>query len=176
MTLHSLQLFEDAVNWLRSNYSCFNFFLERDIVWTLQTRIITEARKQQLPLSVYDNHKLPGSRRLADLAIVNAGNSPEILVELKYEPDHNRTDITAGKLNPSKVYWNHPRDGGVEPDIARAREFVNEGIARVGCSMLIDEGSHFSGKPAPEGSRWVEWGQSPYSQARISVLIAHFPS
>jgi len=175
MTLYSPKLFEEAVNWLMSNYRLYNFFVERDIVWTLQTRIIAEARKQQVLLRVYDNHKLRGGK-LVDLAVVDASNSPEIIAEIKYEPDHNRTDISAGKLNPSRVFWNHPRFGGVEPDIARTREFVNQGMAKVGHFILIDEGSHFCGRPEPEGSLWVEWGKSPYSPAKISVLIARFPS
>jgi hypothetical protein len=38
---------EDTVDWLRKSYGQFEFWLERDLVWTLQTRlrtVITERR------------------------------------------------------------------------------------------------------------------------------------
>ena len=149
MTLHSPQLFEEALNWLRSNYGQHNFFAERDIVWTLQTHLIKEIKKQDLSLKVYDNHKV-FERKSADLVVADESDSPEIIVEIKYEPDHKRADIWAGKLNPSKVFWNSSRDGGVVPDIVRVRKFVNQGIARVGYSIFIDEGSHFSKRAAPD--------------------------
>lgn len=94
-------------------------------MWTLKTHVITEARRSYLALKVYDNNKLqlPESM-LASLADFHASNSHEIPAELKYGPDHNRINISAGKLNLSRVSCNHGVHG-VEPHIACLRQFVN---------------------------------------------------
>lgn len=177
MVQNSWQLLEQALAWLKDNYKSFRFFAERDIVWTLQTHIFREAEIQKLPFKIYDNHKLAGGKQV-DLAVLNMDNSADTVIEIKYEPDHHRAglDISAGKLNPSKVFWNSRRYGGVEPDIDRVRKFVAQGVTKTGFCIFIDEGSHFSWRSSPEGSMWVDWGESPYSKARISVLTARFPS
>ena len=177
MVRDSSQLFEEALAWLKDNYKSFRFFAERDIVWTLQTHMMEEVEGLKLPLRIYDNHKLAWGKQ-ADLVLLNPDNSADTTAEVKYEPDHHRADvdISAGKLNPSKVFWNSKTYGGVEPDIDRIRKFVTQGITRIGISIFIDEGSYHSWRSPPEGSKWVDWGQSPYSNARISVLIARFPS
>jgi len=176
MVQNSCQLFERALAWLKDNYNSFHFFAERDVVWTLQTHVLREAEIRKLPFRIYDNHKLVGGKQV-DLAILNMDNSADTVMELKYEPDHHRAglDISAGKLNPSKVFWNSRRYGGVEPDIDRVREFVAQGVAKIGFCIFIDEGSCFSRRLSPEGSRWVDWGESPYSKARISILTTRFP-
>ena len=177
MTQYSSQLFESALGWLNDNYSSFRFFQERDIVWTLQKHIFKEIEIFNLPFKIYDNHKLARGKEV-DLAILDRDNAADTVVEIKFEPDHKRgsSDITVGKLNPSRVYWNSPRNGGVEPDVRRIRELVRQGTSRIGFSVFIDEGSFFSSRPAPEGARWENWGKSPYSQALISVLKAQFRS
>jgi len=168
------QLLENALTWLRDNYRSCRFFAERDIVWTLQMHMICEAESRTPRLNIYDNHKLL-NRKQVDLAILSDRNTVDVVVEVKYEPDHRRTDISPGKLKPSKVYWKSKRSGGVEPDIDRVREFVMNSGVRTGYALFIDEGSHFKLKPAPKDSHWEDWGESPYSKTRISVLIARFP-
>jgi hypothetical protein len=32
-------LFEEALDWLRKHYGHFEFWVERDLVWTVQTRL-----------------------------------------------------------------------------------------------------------------------------------------
>lgn len=93
-------LYEDAITWLLKQYSSFQFFTERDIVWTVQTHIINEIRNRNLPLKLFDNFRVP-SKILIDLVILEE-RTDAILVaaEFKYEPDHSRVDITPGKLNP----------------------------------------------------------------------------
>ncbi len=170
------QLFDDALVWLRDNYRSYHFFAERDIVWTLQTHMIREAQSRTQGLKIYDNHKLVKGKQ-ADLVIISNDNSADTVAEIKYEPDHARLDITPGKLNPSKVFWKSKRYGGVEPDIVRVRDYVAQGLARTAMAVFIDEGSHFRSKrTAPEGSKWIDWGKSPYSEATVSVMIARFPS
>lgn len=177
MTQDSSQLFEAALGWLKDNYRSFHFFQERDIVWTLQIHMLKEIETSNLPFKIYDNHKLARDKGV-DLAILDRGNATDTVVEIKYEPDHKRggLDISMGKLNPSRVYWNSPRDGGVEPDVHRINQIVRQRTARTSFSVFIDEGSYFSSRPAPEGAKWENWGRSPYSQALISVLRARFLS
>ncbi len=170
-------LFEESLTWLQANYRSFCFFMERDIVWTLQTHMIEEAERRRLPVWIYDNHKLAGGKQV-DLAIIKKDDSTLTAVEIKYEPDHHRAtlDISAGKLFPSRVFWNSKKYGGVEPDIDRVRKFIAERVANHGFFILIDEGSHFTKMPLPEGATWMDWGPSPYSKARISLLRVRFPS
>jgi len=100
--------------------------------------------------------------------------------QMRHVNDHNMSYITlgisAGKLFPSRVFWNSKKYGGVEPDIDRVRKFVAERVANHGFFILIDEGSHFTKMPLPEGGTWMDWGPSPYSKARISLLRVKFPS
>lgn len=170
------QLVENALVWLKDNYKSFRFFAERDVVWTLQTHMLREAEMQKLPLKIYDNHKLAIFRKQVDLAVLNMDDSADTVIEIKYEPDHHRAglDISAGKLKPSRVTWASRGFDTPVSDIDRVRRFVAQGVTKSGFCIFIDEGSHFSWKPSPEGSMWVDWGESPYSTARIFVLTTMF--
>jgi hypothetical protein len=165
------QLFEEAIMWLRANYSHFRFFTERDIVWTLQLHLSEEIERQYLPLRVFDNHKMPNKTQV-DLAILEQGaGSILVVAELKYEPDHNRTDISARKLSPSKVFWDSDRNNGVVQDIGRIVNLIKGGYSEVGYVLFIDEGGHHSWREAPNESIWDgSWGKSPYSEKTIAVL------
>ena len=168
-------LFAESLAWLQNNYRSYRFFMERDIVWMLQTHMVEEAKRQRLPVSIYDNHTIAVGKQV-DIAIIKKDGSIDTAVEIKYEPDHQRADldISAGKLLPSRVDWNTPKSGGVEPDIERVRVFVKKGLANHGCFVLFDEGSHFAKMPLPQGSVWINWGPSPYSKANISLLIVQY--
>ena len=169
----SIQLFEEVVAWLEANYKSYHFFEERDIVWTMQTHMLSEIGKHNLDFKIYDNHKCVKDKH-ADLAILNGNLTIDTLIEVKYEPDHTRANIDIYSKKFPRVYWNNKRYGGVEPDIDRIRNLVRQGIAKTGYSIFIDEGSHFATKSEPEGSVWVEWGTSPYSNKKISVLVSKF--
>jgi hypothetical protein len=57
-------LVEEAVDWLRANYGRFEFWVERDLVWTLQTRLRTVITECGLPFIVLNDYPmLPGPRR-----------------------------------------------------------------------------------------------------------------
>jgi hypothetical protein len=93
-------LFGQALDWLRATYGERRYFVERDVVWTIQTWLLTRVRELDLPWQVQNDYAaLPGIRRSlsADLAIVVDGR-PGLLVEFKYEPSHRRTDIPRAKL------------------------------------------------------------------------------
>ena len=157
----SVELFEATVSWLRENYACFRFFTERDIVWTIQTRIWELIEKQTLGYRVFHNFPvIPG--KTTDLAILSQGNSVEIAAEFKYEPAHSRKFVDMWPTKFPVVFW----EDGVGKDMERIRDFVSKGKAKTAYAILIDEGGYFSWKRPFIGSEWVDWGNG------ISVLWA----
>ena len=157
-------LFWEAINWLRESYSQHRFFLERDVVWTVQKRLIDEISRQGLPYRVFNDFPvMKGKRRgiSADLVLLGAQERVEVAAEFKYEPSHKRDDISPGKF--PVVYWGSK---GVAKDIDRVRHFVKQGAARTAISLFVDEGSYFRKRKPHFGSRWDEGTPAP------SVLIS----
>lgn len=97
----ALTVVRDALDWLREHYSEFRFYVERDIVWTLQRRLV-EAMALHLPrMRVFNDYPMLEGKKghiLADLALVDANNCARAVVEVKYEPSHSRPDILKQKL------------------------------------------------------------------------------
>lgn len=148
------QTFVAALDWLRENYRRFTFFVERDVVWTLQLKIRDLLQEAGLAVRVFNDYRiLPGNRRglSADLTIVDNDGSVLVAAEFKYEPAHSRTDIPSSKFHV--VSW-----GEVGNDVSRVREFVDKGAATVGHSIFIDEGGAFRHHPPHKGSTWFPWG------------------
>ncbi len=171
--MEAIELFENAMIWLQNHYADFRFYYERDIVWTVQIRISGEIEQHDLPYRVFNDFPImPGNGRSisADLAILAPDGSVEVAAEFKYEPSHNRRadrggDIWPSKLNPSVVFWNG--EGSVEKDIQRVQDFVKQGKSKMAYSVFIDEGGHFRDRKAPQGNKWLDWGQG------IWVLGSH---
>ncbi len=159
--MQAAELFESALPWLRENYGDFRFFVERDVVWTIQTHIIKLIEKQNLAYRVFHNFPVL-SRRTSDLAILSRDNSIEVAAEFKYEPSHDRksTDILPTKL--PVVFW----EDGVGKDMERIREFVAKGKAKVACLVFIDEGGYFRWREPFTNSEWIDWPNG------VSVLWA----
>ena len=116
--MEAIELFESTIEWLRSQYAGYRFFTERDVVWTIQLRMLEEIERTHLPYRVVNEYRLGGPR--ADLVVL-AGGSVEVAVEFKYEPSHARKadrggDIWSSKLDPSAVFWSDP-SGSVIGDI-----------------------------------------------------------
>jgi hypothetical protein len=158
-------LFFEAIEWFRASYGERRYFVERDVVWTIQSHLLERVHDLSLPWQVQNDYAtLPGARRAlsADLAIVVDG-SPELLVEFKYEPSHRRTDIPRVKL--PVIGW---RD--VEKDAKRIRSFVDAGRTPIALALLVDEGGFFRDRPALPGGRWVDW-ESPADSAL--TVFAH---
>ncbi len=126
--MEASELFENAIIWLKEHYAQFQFFVERDVVWTLQLYLIRQIREQSLPYPVFNDYPiLPGTRRslCVDLAILNTENLIEGAAEFKYEPSHQRAefkyesshqqaDIWPTKFTPSAtthVVWSEGRIG-----------------------------------------------------------------
>jgi hypothetical protein len=160
-------LFARALARLQADYADFVFFVERDVVWTLQTWLRREIDESGSPLRLFNDYPiLPGKRRglSTDLAILD-GDAVDLAVEIKYEPSHSRADIPQGKL--PVVFWGVE---GVAKDIARIRDFVSIGPARRAISLFIDEGGAFRHRPPQPGSRWIDWQVAGPPWMRPSLL------
>jgi hypothetical protein len=149
-----VELFEEALDWLRANYANRRFFCERDIVWTVQKRLLELIATGNQPYQVFNDYPmLPGMRRSlsADLVILD-GNSVAVAVEFKYEPGHKRADIVPAKL--PVVSWGND---GAGKDVQRIHTFVSLGKSQVAYSIFIDEGGYFSHRPPHPNSTWSAW-------------------
>ena len=147
-------LFENTMDWLRDGYGEHRFFVERDIVWTAQLRLLEEAERAHLPYRVLNDYTLFRGNR-ADLAILNGG-AVEVAVEFKYEPSRAR----GGEFGPGKfpVVW-----GGSElEDIRRVHEYVRQESAKTAYAIFIDEGGAFRQASYP-GSEWRDWGNGVWA-------------
>lgn len=164
------ELYEGTINWLQYTYSFYRFFTERDIVWTLQLHLVQEIERRHLHLKVFDNHKMP-NQTLVDLAIIEEFTGSMLLVsELKYA-DHARTDISPGKLRPSKVFWDSERNHGVVQDVKRIKRLIELGLSEAGYVTFIDEGGHHGWHEEPSNCIWSDWGKSPYSDNTTTTLL-----
>lgn len=164
MSMDAKSHFMNALSWLQENYSRFRFFTERDMVWTVQNRLIEQiADDGRLDYQVYNDYPmLPGKHRSlsTDIAIVNSITKVvEVAVEFKYEPSHARSDILKDKL--PVVIWKE-----VIKDIERVHEYVDSGKAVNGISLLVDEGGYFQKRDIPLNSYWEKWDN------HTSVLVS----
>ena len=148
-------LFFRALDWLRDHYAEFVFYVERDIVWTIQKKLNELIATEHLPFRVFNDYPMlsgaPPQRR-ADLAILKDDDQVLLAVEFKYEPSHARNDIPKTKL--PVVFWGMD---GVAKDIDRIGKFVTECTAEIALSIFIDEGGAFRHRPAHPGSKWIDW-------------------
>jgi len=162
------ELFENTIEWLKENYGNFIFFLERNLVWTVQKHIIELIKKNNLPFKIFNYYPiLPGKRRhlCTDLAILSLNKTLEIAVEFKYEPSHYRDDILQSKL--PVVFWGKD---GVGKDIKRIKEYIDKGKAEITYLVFIDEGGHFRHKYPHPFSKWIDWEIEGPKFNKISVL------
>lgn len=145
-------LFESTMDWLRGAYGEHRFFLERDIVWTAQLRLLQEVEQANLPYRVLNDYTLFRGTR-ADLAILNGG-AVEVAAEFKYEPSRARS----GEFGPGKfpaVFWTG--DGSVEKDVQRVHDYAAQGNAKTAYAVFIDEGGYFRRRDPHPGGEWRDW-------------------
>jgi hypothetical protein len=169
----AMMLFEETMAWLRERYDEFEFWVERDLVWTIQSRLRHVVRERSLPFGVLNDYPLlPGARRArsADLVIRDEGQVVLLAAEFKYEPSHQRAEVLPGKL--PVVFWG---DDGVAKDVQRIREFVELGVARAAYAVFIDEGGYFRQRSAHPGSAWHDLPPSRPGGHKVSVLRARWP-
>jgi hypothetical protein len=167
---------EEAVDWLRENYHQFEFWVERDLVCTVQTHLRTIISERRLPFRVLSDYgMLPGPRRSlsADLVILDVTGPVLVAAEFKYEPSHLRPEFRSqlGKL--PVVLWGAD---GVAKDVARIRQFVEPGATRAAFAMFLDEGRHFRARPPHPGSAWRDWDSSGPGSVSPAFLWSEWPS
>jgi hypothetical protein len=169
-------LFEEAVGWLRENYGRFEFWVERDVVWTLQTRLRAMVGESCLPFTVLSDYGLlPGPRRSlsADLVIRDAVGQVLVAAEFKYEPSHLRLEFQGQPGKLPVVFWGAD---GVAKDVARIRQFVEAGAASAAFALFLDEGRYFRARPPHPGSAWRDWNSSGPGNLSPAVLWSQWPS
>jgi hypothetical protein len=98
------QLFDQSLDWLRQSYPTFRFYVERDLVWTVQTRLVQQIERLCLPYQVFNDYAmLPGVHRSlsADLVIVAAVGSFGKTVSGFYAQMHKAYEAPEFLCNPS---------------------------------------------------------------------------
>ena len=168
-------LFEEAVHWLRDHYGQFEFWVERDLVWTVQTRLRTLIGERLLPYQVFNDYPLipgPPRGRSADLVIGDAGKEILVAAEFKYEPSHHRAEFLElpGKL--PVVFWG---DDGVAKDVARIQAFVEQGGAATAFAVFVDEGRYYRHRQPHPWTVWRDWALTHPGGHEVSVLWARWP-
>ena len=172
------KLFTQVLDWFQLNYGNYDFFVERDVVWTFQQRLTEMVCENNLPFEVYNDFPMIKAERRSfctDLAVLNRRNEVELAVELKYEPDHRRgfgvmRDIWPTKLSPSVVFWG---EEGVEKDVERARQYVSQRIAKSAISLFIDEGGLFRHRQPPQNTKWTDWNCGGKKPRKVAMLIGY---
>ena len=173
------ELFEQTLEWLRSNYGNYDFFLERDLVWTVQLKLREMIAENNLQFEVYNDFPIMKAQRRSrtvDLAILNKRNEVELAVEFKYEPDHKRSfgakkDIWPSKFDPSVVFWGKD---GVGKDVKRAKQYVDQERAKEAMTVFVDEGGFFRHREPHQGTKWIDWNCGGRKPREISLLIGYF--
>lgn len=157
--------FLEALIELQSAYSECTFFVERDVVWTMQLRLRDRLKPGWRVFNDYG--LLPGPRRAlsADLVILNSNDELQLAAEFKYEPCRRRTDIQAKKL--PVIGWND-----VHRDAERLVRFVEESGVPAAYGICVDEGGRYAGRTAPAGA-WREHWDTGYETL---VTITRYPS
>jgi hypothetical protein len=165
-----VQLFEKTLEWLKDNYGSFRFFVERDIVWAIQTHLICLTKELGLPCKVFSDYPItPGKYRslCTDLAILNGSGIVEVAAEFKYEPAHTRDDILPSKF--PVVSWGKD---GVAGDVNRIQKFVTHRSAQAAYSIFIDEGGYFRHRKPHPGSEWLDWDVSVCGPNCVAILYS----
>lgn len=174
-----VHLAEQGLDRLHATYWDHGFFVERDVVWTLQRWLRETVRREGLPFRIFHDYPIvPKPRRAlcTDLAILTDAGEVAVAVEIKYEPDHARgvgdaAEIWPTKLNPSVVFWGKD---GVLHDVERCQHFVAEDRCQTAMSLFIDEGGAFRHRPPHPGTRWIDWEYGGAPRRRVSVLRGIF--
>ena len=147
--------------------------VERDIVYTVQARLVERVQSKQWPIRVYNDYPMiAGTRRSlsADLALVATPTDQVLLAaDFKYEPCHRRLDLLKNKL-PVTV-WTE-----VTHDIDRAQQFVDQGRTKIAYAVCIDEGNYLAKRDLSVYEDHLEWTGQPHHDHNIPVHMFRVPS
>src|SRR5262249_10889059 len=142
---------------------------ERDVVWTVQTRLLRVIADRTLPYRVLHNYPMPlGTRRVScDLVIRDPSKSVLVAAEFKYEPAHHRAEFQEMRGKLPVVFWDKQ---GVGDDVERVREFAELGSARTAFAVFVDESNSFRHRYPHPGSAWLDWSGVGPGGGDVSVL------
>jgi len=179
-------LFEEALDWLRDNYSSFLFRTEYDVVTVLWGCMVREAKAQGLAIQIDYEHyvKVAAGRKQCDIVALSSEGEILLGAEIKYEPSRTRPDIANRQLKHGRPQHLLPGHGvaGHLCDIEKVRMYVAEGRVPVAYAVLVDENSYHYGLmkreqlSLPEGVSWVEWGaRSPDSFETAIMIYRYLP-
>ena len=159
------ELFEFAIETLERQYSTHRFFMERDVVWTVQLQIIGDIERLGLPYRVFNDYDIGAGNKYPDLVVLDNDDNVEVAAEFKYEPSHDRNASDGGDIQESKfsvVSWRG--ENSVLESVQRVKDYVGSRRAKTAYSVLIDEGSYHRRmrKNPPPGCVWIEWYNGVY--------------
>jgi hypothetical protein len=160
-------LFQAGLEWLADTYSERVFYVERDVVYVMQTKLVDMVLQVETPWLVYNDYPMiAGPRRSlsADLAIVNSMGDVLVAAEFKYEPCHRRHDVLRNKL--PVVAW-----ADVLKDTVRTQRFVGDGKAAVAYAICVDEGGYLAGRDLSVYSETRHWDASPRHQHPVTAHV-----
>lgn len=164
-------LFRHGLGWLSEQYGDRVFYVERDLVYTLQTRLNQLIAADKAPLTVCNDYPmLPGPRRhlSADLALIAPSGDVAVAVEFKYEPCHRRHDVLRHKL-PVPVW------ADILKDTVRVHDFVELGKTAIGYAICVDEGGHLSRRDLTVYVDQQAWDGRPRHDHPVTALIHRYP-
>src|SRR4051794_31693326 len=165
-------LVSEALDELGQTYGEQVFYVERDIVWTVQRRLTASISVSGLPWRVYNDYPMiPGTRRAlsADLAISDSSGHVLAAIEFKYEPCHRRIDVLKSKLPVTA--WSE-----IVKDTDRVRDFVGRGITPVAYATVIDEGGYLARRDLSVYAQRQTWSGAPHHDHPVEALIFRFGS
>jgi len=154
-----------ALTWLLEKYETFNFFKERDIEWTLQTKLLSLIKNENILHKINCDYKLsPDENVRPDIVFLNPSGECLLAVELKYEPSHKRPDISATKL--PVTFWHE-----ILKDFEKCQRYVETNQTKTAISVLIDEGNFYGNKVFPEGVEKIHFGKNHETLKDLTLYI-----
>lgn len=191
------ELFNSAVKWLKENYRNHTFYLERDIVWTLQNKLLDIIKANKLPFDVFNDITIyrwtdnsNKKRKIApDLIIICKDKvqrtqrnlikglelPAELVLELKYQPSYKRKEIDIPRTKFPAVFWSNGSSSTIIGDIKRISKCIQCGKTNIAYAMFIDEGggSPFNGKidGLTNISRWEHWDQDNEGLSVLKTIL-----
>lgn len=160
-------LFLGSLEWLAHAYSCREFFVERDVVYSLQQDLRDRLAADGRGWRVYNDYPMiNGPRRAfsADLAVISPTRAVVLAAEFKFEPCRRRDDVLAAKL-PVTVW------ADILKDVDRVETFVRGGYATIAYAILVDEDRRYAARDTSRFSQTQQWDANPGHDHPVDVWI-----
>lgn len=181
-----LDIFKKSFEQVLSEYARHRFILERDLVWTVQKRLLDDLADANDDYAVFNDFPVEKGKLnrgiSVDLAILQKGiareeiwdgkEQLELAVEFKFEPSPKRGDICEFKL--PAVFWS-----AVVKDIERVRRFTENNKAKAGVAIFVDEFGRYKDEtkyPVDSHSEWRHLGSFNTDYLDVWMLWTSFPA